>query len=103
MDRTRAYEYVHYFKMVDRRGLTILKMFSTAKCKVTAANNTLPVFKDGFTYCTPNFRNWIRAVQKIWLSRTMQVSYLTLSKVIPVNAMPNRDFFQERNGSPTKV
>ena len=94
MDRTRAYEYVHYFKMAGRRGLTFLTMFSTAKCKVTAANNTLPVFKDVFTYCTPNFRGWIRAVQKI---------YLTLSTVIPVNAMPNRDFFQERNGSPTKV
>ena len=70
MDRTRAYEYVHYFKMADRRGLTFLTMFSTAKCKVTAANNMLPVFKDGFTYCTPNFRGGIRAVQKIWLSRT---------------------------------
>ena len=70
MDRTQAYEYVHYFKMADRRGLTFLTMFSTANCKVTAANNTLPVFKDGFTYCTPNFRGWIRAVQKIWLSRT---------------------------------
>ena len=65
MDRTRAYEYVHYFKMADRRGLTFLTMFSTAKCKVTAGNNTLPVSKDGFTYCTPNFRGWIRAVQKL--------------------------------------
>ena len=54
MDRTRAYGYVHYFKMVDRRGLTFLTMFSTAKCKVTAANNTLPVFKDGFTYAPIN-------------------------------------------------
>ena len=72
MDRTRAYEYVHYFKMVDRRGLTFLTMFSTAKCKVTAENNTLPVLKDGFTYCTPNFRGWIRAVttspmEKYWV------------------------------------
>ena len=32
-----------------------------------------------------------------------QVTYLTLPKVIHVSAMPNRDFFLERNGSPTKV
>ena len=32
-----------------------------------------------------------------------QVSYLTLSKVIHVSAMPNRDFLLERNGIPTKL
>ena len=88
MDRTRAYEYVHYFKMADRRGLTILTMFSTAKCKVTAANNTLPVFYLLYT----EFPRLDTSGSKD-MAVTNQVSYLTLSKVIPVNAMPNRDFF----------
>ena len=92
MDRTRAYEYVHYFKMADRRDLTFLTMFSTAKCKVTAANNTLPVFKDGFYLLYTEFPRLDTSGSKD-MAVPNQVSYLTLSKVIPVNAMPNRDFF----------
>ena len=36
------------------------------------------------------------------VSNQVHVSYLTLSKVIHVSAIPNTDFFLERNGSPTK-
>ena len=32
-----------------------------------------------------------------------QVTYLTLSNVIHVSVMPNRDVFLERNGSPTSL
>ena len=64
---------LYHFKMEDRKGLAIWTIFITAKCKVNAANNTLPMLKDVFTKCTPKFRGWRRAVRKIWLSRTSKL------------------------------
>ena len=80
-----------HFKMADRRGLTFLTMFSTAKCKVTAANNTLPVFKDGFIIV-----HRISAVGYERFKRYGCHEPGKLSDLVKSNScqcMPNRDFF----------
>ena len=76
-------------------------MVITAKCKVNAANNTLPVLTDVFTNV-----HRISAVGDERFERyavPYQVSYMTLSQVIHVSAMPHMYIFLESNGNPRKV
>ena len=68
-------------------------MFITARCKVNAANNTLPVLKEVSTKYTPNFYSWRRAVQKLYDFVTSNSSQCDATQV----------HLLERNGSPTKI